>query len=86
MESSACAVGIVALDVRTGEERWRAYNTGPDNDVLIGEHFQPFYPGERGKDLEVKSWPPEAWKLGGGTVWGMPRIRRPRENQPKLQT
>ncbi|MGH9521315.1 MAG: PQQ-binding-like beta-propeller repeat protein, partial [Terriglobales bacterium] len=23
-----------------------------------------------GKDLGVKTWPPDAWKLGGGTVWG----------------
>ena len=23
-----------------------------------------------GKDLGVKSWPPEAWKIGGGTMWG----------------
>ena len=22
------------------------------------------------KDLGVQSWPPEAWKIGGGTVWG----------------
>src|SRR5687768_17047296 len=25
---------------------------------------------DQGKDLGVKSWPPDAWKIGGGTVWG----------------
>jgi PQQ-dependent dehydrogenase (methanol/ethanol family) len=61
---------LVALDIETGDERWRAYSTGPDAEVLIGERFKPFYPSERGPDLGVKSWPPEAWKIGGGTVWG----------------
>ena len=32
--------------------------------------FKPFYASDRGKDLGVKTWPPEAWKIGGATVWG----------------
>ena len=24
----------------------------------------------KGKDLGVSTWPPDAWKIGGGTVWG----------------
>jgi PQQ-dependent dehydrogenase (methanol/ethanol family) len=46
------------------------YNTGPDKDVGIGADFHPFYAGDRGKDLGVHTWPPDAWKIGGGTVWG----------------
>jgi PQQ-dependent dehydrogenase (methanol/ethanol family) len=61
---------IIALDTRTGKEAWRAYNTGPDADVRIGSDFKAFYGGDRGKDLGVTTWPPEAWKIGGGTVWG----------------
>ncbi|MFL6248903.1 MAG: methanol/ethanol family PQQ-dependent dehydrogenase [Thermoanaerobaculia bacterium] len=61
---------IAALDVKDGHMVWRAYNTGPDADVLIGPRFKPFYPMDQGKDLGVKSWPPDAWKIGGGTVWG----------------
>jgi PQQ-dependent dehydrogenase (methanol/ethanol family) len=61
---------IIALDAATGKEVWRAYNTGPDRDVLIGPDFKPFYPTEQGKDLGVSTWPPEAWRIGGGTVWG----------------
>ena len=61
---------ITALDESTGKIAWKAYNTGPDKDVLIGPRFKPFYPSDRGKDLGVKTWPPEAWKIGGATVWG----------------
>lgn len=61
---------IAALDAATGAVAWRAYNTGPDADVLIGPGFQPFYPQYRGPDLGVSTWPPEAWRIGGGTVWG----------------
>ena len=61
---------IAALDAGSGKLAWKAYNTGPDSDVLIGADFKPFYPGDRGKDLGVSSWPPGAWKIGGGTVWG----------------
>jgi glucose dehydrogenase len=38
--------------------------------VLIGPNFKPFYAEDRGKDLGVTTWPPEAWKIGGGTAWG----------------
>jgi PQQ-dependent dehydrogenase (methanol/ethanol family) len=61
---------IAALDAGSGAVRWRAYSTGPDRDVLIGPEFKPFYEQDRGTDLGVSTWPPEAWKTGGGTVWG----------------
>jgi PQQ-dependent dehydrogenase (methanol/ethanol family) len=61
---------LTALDAGSGKIVWRAYSTGPDRDVLIGPGFKPFYQADRGKDLGVSTWPPEAWKIGGGTVWG----------------
>jgi PQQ-dependent dehydrogenase (methanol/ethanol family) len=60
---------LVALDAKTGKEAWRAWSTGPDKDVLIGADFKPWYEADRGRDLGVKTWPPEAWKIGGGNVW-----------------
>src|SRR5919201_1502172 len=60
----------IALDAASGKEVWRAYTTAPDRDVLIGGEYKPFYSSERGKDLGVTTWPGEAWKIGGGTVWG----------------
>jgi PQQ-dependent dehydrogenase (methanol/ethanol family) len=61
---------LMALDAATGKTAWQAYSTGPDKDVLIGPAFKPYYPQDGGKDLGVTSWPPDAWKIGGGTVWG----------------
>jgi lanthanide-dependent methanol dehydrogenase len=61
---------MTALDASNGKEVWRAYTTGPDKDVLIGPGFKPFYKADQGRDLGVTTWPPEFWKIGGGTVWG----------------
>jgi PQQ-dependent dehydrogenase (methanol/ethanol family) len=61
---------LKALDAASGRVVWTAYNTGPDKDVLIGPRFKAFYPSDRGKDLGTASWPGEAWKIGGGSVWG----------------
>ena len=61
---------VAALDLDSGEELWRAYNTGPDAEVKIGPDFRPFYAKDRGKDLGVTTWPPDQWKLGGSTAWG----------------
>lgn len=61
---------LAALDTESGKVLWQAYNTGPDKDVLIGARFKPFYNSDKGTDLGVKTWPPDAWRIGGGTVWG----------------
>ena len=44
---------VAALDVKTGKELWRAFNTGPDSDVKIGPDFHAFYAKDQGKDLGV---------------------------------
>jgi PQQ-dependent dehydrogenase (methanol/ethanol family) len=61
---------LAALDAGTGAIAWRAYSTGPDKDVLIGPSFKPFYESDRGTDLGTKTWPNDAWRTGGGAVWG----------------
>jgi PQQ-dependent dehydrogenase (methanol/ethanol family) len=61
---------LTALDANSGRIVWKAYSTGPDSDVLIGPGYKAHYPSDQGKDLGVKTWPPGAWKTGGGTVWG----------------
>ena len=61
---------LTALDAKTGKIAWRAYATGPDKEVLIGSRFHPYYDKDRGTDLGVKTWPPDAWKIGGGGAWG----------------
>jgi alcohol dehydrogenase (cytochrome c) len=61
---------LTAVDENNGNIAWRAYATGPDKDVLIGQDFKPYYDSLKGQDLGVKTWPPDAWKIGGGTFWG----------------
>ena len=61
---------VAGLEAASGALKWKAFSTGPDKDVLIGEGFKPFYPQDRGQDLGVSSWQPDGWKNGGGTMWG----------------
>jgi PQQ-dependent dehydrogenase (methanol/ethanol family) len=61
---------LTGLDLDSGKIVWRAYHTGPDRDVLIGPGFKPFYAADQGKDLGISTWPPDAWRTGGGTTWG----------------
>ncbi|HZT88156.1 MAG TPA: PQQ-dependent dehydrogenase, methanol/ethanol family, partial [Stellaceae bacterium] len=61
---------VTAVDENSGKIAWRAYATGPDKDVLIGDDFKPFYKSMQGKDLGVSTWPADKWKIGGGTMWG----------------
>jgi alcohol dehydrogenase (cytochrome c) len=60
---------LAALDADTGKLLWRAYATGPDRDVLIGPNFKPYYEQDRGKDLGMKTWQGQQWKIGGGAGW-----------------
>jgi lanthanide-dependent methanol dehydrogenase len=61
---------ITALDAATGKIAWRAYHTGPDDEVLIGDDFEAPYDWMNGEDLGIETWPPDRWRTGGGTVWG----------------
>jgi lanthanide-dependent methanol dehydrogenase len=61
---------VTAYDLKSGKQVWRAYSTGPDNEMLVDpekttEHGKPI-----GKDSSLKSWQGDQWKLGGGTTWG----------------
>jgi PQQ-dependent dehydrogenase (methanol/ethanol family) len=60
---------LAGLDAETGKIKWRAYATGPDKDVLIGDNFKPFYQMDRGKDLGLKTWSGDTWKTGGAAAW-----------------
>ena len=61
---------LAALDANTGKIVWKAFSTGPDKDVLIGPDFHPFYPVRQRHGSRRQTWPPDAWKIGGGTMWG----------------
>jgi PQQ-dependent dehydrogenase (methanol/ethanol family) len=61
---------VLALDLDSGKEVWRAFHTGPDSDVLIGEDFKAYYRKDQGKNLGVTTWEGDQWKLGGAPAWG----------------
>ena len=63
---------ITAYDLNTGKQAWRAYNVGPDQEILVdpqktidGATGQPV-----GEHSSLKTWRGDEWKLGGGTTWG----------------
>ncbi len=61
---------LAALSVKDGHVLWKAYNTGPDDQVKIGPDFKPYYSWMQGKDMGVKSWRGDQWKIGGAAPWG----------------
>jgi lanthanide-dependent methanol dehydrogenase len=61
---------LAALDVKDGHIIWKAQSNGPDQGVLIGPDFKPFYSWMVGKDLGETSWPKDMWKQGASSPWG----------------
>ncbi|HVI28678.1 methanol/ethanol family PQQ-dependent dehydrogenase [Hansschlegelia sp.] len=62
---------VTAYDVKTGAQKWRAYATGPDEDIKLAKDFNMANPqyGQFGLGTK-KTWEGDAWKIGGGTNWG----------------
>jgi lanthanide-dependent methanol dehydrogenase len=61
---------LAALDIKDGHIIWKAQSNGPDQGVLIGADFKPFYSWMVGKDLGETSWPKDMWKQGASSPWG----------------
>lgn len=61
---------VTAFDIHTGEMAWRWYATGPDSEIGLAKDFNSANPHYGQKDLGLKTWEDEAWKIGGGTNWG----------------
>jgi len=61
---------ITAFDINTGNLQWTMYSMGPNNEVGIGDRFQPFYPGDQVENPALDTWYGDSWRRGGGTVWG----------------
>lgn len=61
---------VAAFDIDTGEEQWKFYSTGPNDEMGIGERFDPFYPADQVEEPGVESWYQDSWEQGGGTNWG----------------
>ena len=65
---------LTAYDIKTGKQVWRAYSTGPDNEMLMDPAKTMTWTDGKlapvGKDSSLKTWKGDQWKLGGGTTWG----------------
>ena len=65
---------LAAYDINTGKQVWKAYSTGPDNEMLMDpEKTMTWTDGALkpvGKDSSLKTWQGDQWKIGGGTTWG----------------
>jgi PQQ-dependent dehydrogenase (methanol/ethanol family) len=61
---------VTAYDVKTGKQVWRAYSTGPDEELLLAEDFNAQNPHYGRFGEGTKTWTGDAWKRGGGTTWG----------------
>ena len=61
---------VTAYNIKTGEQVWRIYATGPDSDVGLMDNFNDANPHFGQKNLGTETWEGDAWKIGGGTNWG----------------
>lgn len=61
---------LTAYDTETGEVVWRAYSTGPDDDLLVDPEKTTHLGEPIGALSSLNSWESDQWKIGGGTTWG----------------
>jgi len=61
---------LTAYSTKDGKQAWRAYSTGPDNELLIDPEKTTQLGKPVGKDSSLVSWKGDQWKTGGGTTWG----------------
>jgi lanthanide-dependent methanol dehydrogenase len=56
---------LTAYDANTGKRLWRAFNVGPDKDLLASPQFIKRF----GANSSLKTWQGNEWKQGGGAPW-----------------
>ncbi|MGF1553418.1 MAG: methanol/ethanol family PQQ-dependent dehydrogenase [Paracoccaceae bacterium] len=61
---------VTAYDMNTGEQVWRAYSTGPDEEMLVDPQETTHLGEPIGENSSLESWEGDQWKIGGGTTWG----------------
>ena len=53
-----------------GNVKYKAYSTGPDDEMLVDPEKTTSMLKPVGKDSSLKTWQGDQWKIGGGTTWG----------------
>ena len=61
---------VAAYAVASGEQLWKAYSMGPDEDVLLAPDFNEANPHHGGPGDGTETWPGDRWRNGGGATWG----------------
>jgi PQQ-dependent dehydrogenase (methanol/ethanol family) len=61
---------VTAYSIETGERLWRAYSTGPDEEMLVDPEATTHLGTPVGANSSLDSWEGDAWQIGGGTTWG----------------
>ena len=61
---------VTAYDINTGEQVWRAYSMGPDEQILMDPENTTHLGKPVGPDSGTNTWEGDQWKIGGGATWG----------------
>ena len=61
---------VTAYNLKDGSQAWRAYSTGPDDEMLMDPEKTTELGKPVGKDSSLKTWEGDQWQIGGGTTWG----------------
>lgn len=61
---------VTAYNIKDGSLAWRAYSTGPDDEMLVDPEKTTALGKPIGKDSSLNSWEGDQWQIGGGTTWG----------------
>ncbi|MCL4155506.1 UNVERIFIED_CONTAM: hypothetical protein GTU68_050109 [Idotea baltica] len=60
---------LAAYNAKDGSLAWKAYSTGPDSEVMIGEDFNSANPQFSALSV-YKDINGDGWQHGGGSTWG----------------
>ena len=61
---------LAAYNINDGSLVWKAYSTGPDEEMLIDPDNTMSMGKPVGPNSSLDTWKGDQWKIGGGTTWG----------------
>ena len=61
---------VTAYNMETGDQEWRAYSMGPDEDILVDPATTTHLGQPVGENSGTNTWEGDQWMIGGGTTWG----------------
>jgi lanthanide-dependent methanol dehydrogenase len=61
---------VTAYNLSDGKLAWRAYSSGPDNQIMVDPQKTTELGKPVGADSSLKTWQGDQWKIGGGCTWG----------------